>query len=229
MLHSIEDVQHVFHDDVNLEFLESFSLGVAWEYHRLYEELKADNRLPDELKNFEFSRRRSGCAVRAIVQAAKKHDVPVLHWTLGCNGQQKLLIKMGRVLLIPEAISELMHRPAASNYKVALANTFGISRQLELDLGDRRHRVTDWSGEVLGVLLHGAAGERFTRRDKMLGGLMLAIPDDLYQGWIARFDLHQLAMFGSRSSEFSGTQVAQQRDEVIVIRKRKAKIIGNLK
>lgn len=233
MLHSVEDVRHLFHCDVDVDFLQSFSVGLAWEYHVLFEELKGDDRLPEEIKNTEFAIRRSNCAIRALSRSCQKHGIPLHQWRLACNGQMKVLAQMGRVLLLLEPMSELPHKPVASNYKTALANSFGVSRQLELDLGDRPLRKFDPSGEVLAVLLHGASGAAFTKRDKALGGLMLAVPDDRYENWIARFDLHGMAMFGAKSDAAQRTPPqdvrSTQRDEVVVTPKRKTRNVGILK
>ena len=68
--------------------------------------------------------------------------------------------------------------------------------QAELDLGDRGRRIQDWSGCVLGVLLHGASGPHFTKEQRMLGGLMLGITDAAYLQWVLRVDLHRIAMYG---------------------------------
>jgi len=106
------------------------------------------------------------------------------------------LVKVGRVVLIQEPILELSEKPRASDYKRVLASTYGIVRQLELNLGDQPRRILDWSGNVLAVFLHGASGRGFTRDHKRLGGLMLGVPDDEYASWVMRLDLHQIAMFG---------------------------------
>lgn len=93
-------------------------------------------------------------------------------------------------------MTTLTDHPKISDYKMELAESYGILRQPEFDLGDIVGRILDWSGCILGVVLHGAAGPWFTREHKKLGGLLLGIPDTAYNHWIHRFDLLQIAMFG---------------------------------
>ena len=149
--------------DIDPDFIKTASMCLAWEYDRLFEELHADTSLSIGLKLEEFGRRRGSCAVKALVRSCEKHGVPFNFRHLECNGQSKLLVKVGRVVLIQEPILELSEEPRASDYKRVLASTYGIVRQLELNLGDQPWQILDWSGNVLAVLLHGASGRCFSR------------------------------------------------------------------
>ena len=90
----------------------------------------------------------------------------------------------------------LTDHPRLADYKRELAESHGILRQPEFDLGDMPGRILDLPGCILGVVLHGAAGPWFTREHKALGGLMLGIPDIAYDHWVHRFDLLRIASFG---------------------------------
>jgi hypothetical protein len=83
-------------------------------------------------------------------RAAVQHGVPFEFMRLECNGQSKLLLKAGRVILIQEPIDTLQDEPKVADYKIQLASVHGLICQLELDLGDRVQRIHDWSGCVLG-------------------------------------------------------------------------------
>ena len=150
--------------DISPDFLETLCINAGWAYNGLYEELAASNGPPLEYRLEQFARRRSAAIVNAMHRAAIQHGVPFDFMRLECNGQRKLLIKAGRVILLQEPIHTLHDSPHASDYKVELADVNGIVRQMELDLGDRPQRVRDWSGCHLAVLLHGASGPGFSRR-----------------------------------------------------------------
>lgn len=182
--------------DIDPEFLSSACIAAAWEYRRLFDELAENLDLSDEYRSEQFNRRRGDCLVKALCFAAKKHGVPFEFLKLGSNGQAKLLLKCGRVTIIQEPILSLKDAPRAADYKLELANAHGVVRQLELDLGDLPGRVLDWDGRVLGVVLHGPAGQHFDEEDRALGTLMLGIPDAAYSHWVVRVDLHNVAMEG---------------------------------
>ena len=116
----------------------------------------------------------------------------------------------------------LTHHPHFADCKLELAQSNGILRQLEPDLADILGRILDWSGCILGILLHGAVGPWFTRKHKALGGLVLGISDSAYDHWVLRFDLHQLAMYGR---DFAPDDVPSegeaQEDQVNVTLKKK--------
>jgi hypothetical protein len=197
---------------------------MAWEYDRLYDYLIPHSfGLPDALLNHEFAVLRGQSATRALVSACHKHGVPYELKQLECNGQRKLLVKIGRVVLIQEPMSTLTDHPKVTDYKIELAESHGILRQPEIDLGDIAGRILDWSGCILGVDLHGATGPWFTKEHKQLGGLILGIPDAAYDHWIHRFDLLHIAMFDSVPSlnESLSEQPVNQEDRVIVTRKKK--------
>jgi hypothetical protein len=189
----------------------------------LFNQVSEDNNIDPAYRDEEFNRRRGACAVRALVRAADLHGVPYEFRRLGTNGQSKLLVKAGRVILIQEPTLSLGAQPTAADYKVELAEMHGFVRQLELDLGDQPNRIHDWSGCVLGVALHGPAGRKFDRDNKALGTIMLAAPDASYSHWVLRFDLETLAMFG-RNPEAdlpSEDETLEQDDNVFVTPKKR--------
>jgi hypothetical protein len=219
----IEQSQKILAHDIDPDFLASACIFLAWEYHQLYESLKSNDLLPVEQKLEQFAARRSACAVDALLFACKKHGVPYDFRRLECNGQLKLLVKVGRVVLIHEPIAELEEHPRVSDYKRELADTHGLIRQLELNLGDQPSRILDWSGEVLAVLLHAPAGPKFNRRDRALGGLMLAVPDAAYAMWILRLDLYRVAMYGFEvpTKAVAPADSIAQRDHIVATLKSK--------
>jgi hypothetical protein len=200
----------ILRNDLDPDFLKAVCIATAWEYSGCYQALADDEFLSDSLRSEEFSKRRSNLAVRALVQASKIHGVPYNFRRLECNGQEKLLVKAGRVIIIQEPIISLADRPHTADYKEELANTHGLVRQLELELGDQPKRIHDWSGCILAALLHAPAGPAFTKSDRSLGALMLAVPDAAYRNWTVRLDLHRVAMFGFAPFE------ADRDDETIV-------------
>jgi hypothetical protein len=218
----LEQIGDIVRNDIDPDFLKSFSISMGWAYSDLYEELAALGNIGEAYGLEEFARRRSGCAVRALALAARQHGIPYEFKYLGCNGQSKLIAKVGRVVLIQEPILTLEDDPRVSEYKRELAESHGLVRQLELELGDRPVKNQDWSGCVLGVLLHGAAGPRFTREHRALGALMLAIPDASYSNWILRLDLHSMAIngYGFEVDDRDDTELHQP-DKVHVTLKRR--------
>jgi hypothetical protein len=201
---SIERARQILCHDLDADFLEATSRALAWEYDALYEALAADDTLVDEYRQEEFRRRRGDCAIRSLARCAKQHGVPCEFLRLECNGQRKLLVKAGRVIVFPECTLTLEDQPSTAHYKQELADIHGFVRQLELDLGDQPNRIRDWSGCILAVLLHGPAGRRFTGADRALGSIMLAVPDAAYSHWILRLDLHSVAMLGRRATIAEG-------------------------
>lgn len=211
------DLIHQRLRDIDPEFVVTFAKDLAWRYGELYDELKGDDSLSLDYKKEVFARRKVECALRALSYAAKKHGVPYEFRKLPCNGQCKIFLKMGRMVLIQEAMQFPTDAPHASDYKRELADAHGLIRQLELDLGDQPNRIHDWGGEVLGVVLHGAAGLNFTREDKELGFLLLGVPDAAYSQWVIRLDLHRIAMWGAEIELEVGVQHADaQPDNVHV-------------
>ena len=221
----LDRLKDIVTNDIDREFLEALSIAVGWEYYSLYEELASNRGLTDELRDEEFGRRRGFCVARALAATATRFKVPVEQRRLNYNGQHKTIAQAGRVLIIQESIVGLLDRPKVADYKRSLAEVHGAVRQLELDLGDKPYAVSDWSGCVLCVLLHGAAGPRFTQPHRMLGGLFLAVPDASYSQWVLRLDLHRLAMFGSEKPEVAEPAAAEgnQPDLVVVTRKKHRK------
>lgn len=225
---SLDQNRDVLLRDANPDFLEAAARDLAWRYAQLFEDINADPGVPVICREAEFNRRRGDCAVKSLVRAAERHGVPYEFRRLECNGQHKLLIKCGRVILIQEPIRTLLDHPAAADYKQELAALYGFSRQLELDLGDQPRRILDWSDTVLAVMLHGAAGGRFTQEHKALGAVMIALPDAAYKRWDLRLDLHEVAMFGRgfgdvQIGDEQSNEAIEQVDRVIV--KPKVKLV----
>jgi hypothetical protein len=219
---SIEQVRQILCHDLDADFVEAISQSIAWEYNQLYETLAADDTLVDEYRDEEFRKRRGDCAVRSLTRCAKRHGVPFEFLRLECNGQRKLLVKASRVVIFPECMLTLENRPSTADYKQELSDIHGFVRQLELDLGDRPNRIQDWSGCILAVLLHGPTGRRFTRDDRALGNIMLAVPDAAYRHWILRLDLHSIAIVGRRGAspeDKTAESTVLQEDNVIVTSK----------
>lgn len=218
----VEQARNILMRDLDPDFIESIAVGLGWEYNSLYERLADDPSLIDCYRDEEFNKHRGDCAVRAIARAAKQNGIPFEFRRLDCNGQRKLLVKAGRVILVQEPILTLGDQPSTSDYKLQLADMHGFVRQLELDLGDQPNRIRDWSGCLLGVLLHGAAGRKFDREQKSLGSVMLAVPDSAYSQWVLRLDLHSIAMFGRNvPQEDDRDPEITQGDEVVVTSKRR--------
>ena len=223
----VEQLRSIVCHDLDPDFVEALAIDVAWEYNELYEELASDPSLSDEMRSEEFGRRRGFNVARSLSRIANVFKIPFERRKLQCNGQNKVLVQAGRVVLIQEPVLTLTDKPKATDYKRQLAKVHGIVRQLELDLGDRPYVVRDWSGCVLGVLLHGAAGPRFTKAHRTLGGLLLAVADASYSEWILRLDLHEVALFGRGEATTYGSPDATpneapvQADDVVVTRKKK--------
>jgi hypothetical protein len=226
MTSELERVSQVLAHDVDAEVIEEIAIEAGWAYSRLFDEVNAMP-LPVELKIELFAVRRSYAIVSALVGVANRRGIPFNFRRLSCNGQRKLLMKIVRVILIQEPILTLSDAPKASDYKRELAESHGVVAQLELELGDEVHRITDWSDSVLAVLLHGAYGKGFSREDRKLGALELAIPTSSYQDWVMRLDLRNTAMFGwnrgGAEAEPKPTSDAKQPDNVNVTVRRRAK------
>ena len=225
MFPSHEMLRHIC-NDLDPDFVRSLSVRMGWAYRDLYERLSERRHLPDDYRSELFNKERGDVACSVIVEVAKQYGVPYEFLRLSANGQRKLVVKAGRVVLIQEPIVWLEDAPRASDYKLALADAHGYMRQLELDLGDRPHSIRDWSGCALAVLLHGAVGKRFTSEDKNLGNLSLGVPDASYRLWTLRIDLQNIAMYGESQAETVephtvSTSKDKQVDRVIVTLKKK--------
>ncbi|NPU14976.1 hypothetical protein HL666_29795 [Bradyrhizobium sp. 83002] len=218
----MEQIEEVVQNDIDPDFLKSVCILMGWAYPDLFAELVAIHGVDDAYAQETFARRRSEAAVLALVRAARLHGIPYEYKRLSCNGQSKLLLRIGRVVLMQEPILTLSDEPRVSDYKQELADSHGLIRQLELDLGDRPVRNSDWSGCVLAVMLHGSAGPRFTSEHKSLGALMLAVPDAHYSQWVLRLDLHTMATEGRGFDSHDGQEsLSRQSDNVRVTLKRR--------
>jgi hypothetical protein len=219
-----DDVKSIVCSDCESPFVESVSNFAAWEYRVLYDRLAEDPALSPDQRLQEFSRGRALAISKAMIRAAQKHGVPYDIKRLKCNGQNKVLVKVGRIVMLQEPMVSLFgDKPKAAAYKTEISRYNGVVTQLELDLGDRPLNLLDWSDGVLAVLLHGASGARFSERDCELGALMLAIPDAAYENWIMRLDLHDIALFGTQPVDGAKAfnQENVQEDRVVVKRKLK--------
>lgn len=216
----VRRIDDLVRGDIDPEFLYTVCRECGWAYPLLFDQILTDPQITPERRDEEFMRRRNGAIMSALARAAEKHGVPYDFRRLPCNGQRKLVMRAGRVTLIQESISKIGSPPSLSEYKVGLASTYGVLQQLELDLRDVPNRNLEFGGDVMGVILHGAAGTRFTRDGRALGSLMLAVPDADYRNWVARYDLHDLAMFGSSTAsaeaEDTNKTETQQQDKVHV-------------
>ncbi len=217
----LEEARAILRHDLDPDFLESAAIAIAWEYSKLFEELELEKGLTDDCRREEFNKRRGDCVRNALARVAKQHGMPFELRRLSANGQHKILIRAGRVILVQETIEAREDHPHASDYKRDLADAYGFVRQLGFDFGDRPYRVRNWSGCILAVLLHGPASVRFTRDGMTLGNLMLGVPDAAYQQWVLRLDLYDLAMFGRRDEEMAEEPApikdpVVQADEVVV-------------
>ena len=218
--------------DIDPEFLATVGKTLAWEYPLLYERIANDHGIPLEIKPEAYAKQRPGCAVKALVQACKQHGVPYDFRKLSCNGQYKLLVKMGRVVIIQEPMLTNDEHPRVSEYKREMVAATGFTQQLELDLGDMKRNVRDWTGSVVAALLHAPAGPRFTIEDRSLGAFMLGVPNETYNSWLMRLDLHRVALFGFNSTtdqlspEHNESEPAAQKDNVTVKLRRHIKRSG---
>ena len=215
-------------DDLDPDFIKSLSIAIGWEYTDGYRLLAADEFLSAPLKNEEFARRRGGFAIRALAKSAAKHGIPYNFRRLDCNGQDKILVKAGRVIIIQESILTIADHPHVADYKRELADVHALVRQLELDLGDQPRRITDWSGCILAVLLHAPAGPNFTEAHRSLGALMLAVPDAAYRQWVVRLDLHRIAMYGFPTYEAIPSETTPIQRDVVLVTPKKRKSTGTV-
>jgi hypothetical protein len=218
-----KQAKEIIESDLEPDLAEALMIAVGWSYPDLFQQ-QSNAALPKELLLEEFNRGRGPAVTRAMAETARRFGVPIESLRLDCNGQTKLLFKVGRVILIQEPIREFGAAPAAADYKRKLAALHSDLRQLELDLGDRPPRNSNWSGYVLAVLLHGPRGAGFSREDCALGEVMLGVPDAAYEGWTLRLDLHDLAMFGRQSSAPAipaPEMPATTQPDLVVVRRRK--------
>lgn len=192
----LRDTHEILKYDIDPDYLRDVSVGLGWVYSDLFREMEAMKHAPEDIKTEAFGRLRGPRVVDMLVGACKRHSIPFGFRRLDCNGQQKLLIKAGRVLMIQEPILQLGDRPRTSDYKMQLASAHGLAQQLELDLGDIPNRILDWSGKVLAVLLHGSCAAGWNESDRSLGGTFLAVPNYAYDSWVMRLDLQRLAENG---------------------------------
>lgn len=227
----LDEIRGILAHDLDPEFLRAVGIDLGWRYADSFDRLAVNARLPDSLQIAEFGRQRGLMAVNALVTAADRFGIPYNFRRLEANGQDKLLVKMGRLVLIQESILTIRERPHVSDYKAGLADAYGIIQQLELDLGDQPLRIRDWSNGILAVLLHAPAGPKFTARDRELGALMLGFPDSEYRNWLIRLDLLRVAKFGFSQTileDFDEDIQPIQEDRVFVTRKKWNREAGNL-
>ena len=159
----------ILRDDLDPDFIKSLSIAVGWEYAEGYRTLAADEFVSKSLKNEEFSKQHGGVrSVRALAKSATKHGIPYNFRRLDCNGQDKILVKAGRVIIIRNQFSHSSDHPHVADYKRELADVHALVRQLELELGDQARRITDWSGCILAALLPRSGRVRISRKHTAL-------------------------------------------------------------
>ncbi|GGD40869.1 hypothetical protein [Aureimonas glaciei] len=183
--------------DLDQDLLRMIATRAPWQYRQLADQIAEDDLIPEYGKMEEFARRRGPAIASCIIDACERFGVPYDTRRLPCNGQRKLVVKAGRLIMIQEPILTLGDAPRIADYKRQMARSLGAVSQLELPLGDRLVRMIDFSQGQLVVLLHGMSGMRFNEEQTNLGALMLAVPNAEYTNWVHRFDLHNLAMFGT--------------------------------
>ncbi|WP_370201079.1 hypothetical protein [Roseibium sp.] len=212
--------------DINMDFLQGLCVAAPWQYEALSKSIMSNENLTTYEKRELFVRHQASCMNQALARCARQHGIPHEVKKLPCNGQNKILVKSGRVVIIQETLQELEQHPKAADYKMQLASSMGVIRQLELDLGDQPGRILDWQDSTLAVLLHGFAGSADSANGFMLGSMFLAVPDVDYQNWVMRFDLFDAAYngFNPRSNDAENTLTTSQPDNVrVYLRKQRKK------
>lgn len=208
--------------DIDPDFLRSISIAIGWAYHENFNSVERQGGLTLGRKRQEYGRRRQSVVEDAITRVCLDKKVPYDWRRLDCNGQEKLIIKCGRVLLIHEAIVIGRKGPIVADYKAQLAGTYNVTRQLELDLGDLPGRIHDWSGDVVATILHGHVGDRFDAEHRGLGALRIAVADGSYDSWIIDVRLTELALQGRGLPDFGCERVQSQMDRTRVVLKSNA-------
>ncbi len=225
-MNSIEEtVRARLASDVDPNFFRALSVAITWAYQDLYEWIDDAGYVDVGRKKQDFGLQRSIAVESAIIRVCKEHGVPFEWKRLECNGQSKLMVLCGRVILIHEAMKLGVKGPYVADYKRSLSSTYNVTRQLELDLGDIPGKVNDWSGEVLATLLHGHAGSLFTKEQRALGVLRVAVADGSYDSWVVNQDITEFAVEG-RGASIIGTRDADalvQPDRTKVILRQQAK------
>lgn len=225
MVSAVHPTDYIVQNDLDPEFIETVLKQLPWEYNRLFGELSKDRQLNEDQRTEEYNKRRGLCATEALIFACDRHKVPYERMRLHYNGQTKLLVRMGRIIMLQEAIDAFGDPLKSADYKVELASTSSTCRQLEFDFGDGRLRHREWSGCILAVLLHKPAGTQFTKEHKQLGGVALGIPDAGYTHWTRRFDLMEIAMFGRRGagwlSDTEDKSVPDDQTDNVVVKPKK--------
>jgi len=215
--------------DVNMNFLQSICVAAPWQYSELSKSLMARDDLSACEKHERFIWQRADCMNKALKICAKQHGIPHEMKRLPCNGQHKLLMKSGRVVIIQDTLQETGQRPKVADFKEQLASSMGVIQQLELDLGDRPGRILDWQDSTLAVLLHGLSGSMHHQDGISLGGMYLAIPDNGFQNWLLRFELSDVAYngFNSKPDDTNADMTTAQPDNVhVVLRNQRKKAEG---
>lgn len=207
------EAAEILRDDFGAELLEQISVRMRHEYEKLRERAEKET-LPPAVAETRFLMDRSRAAENAISVAMEVAGLPCGFRRLPCNGQQKLLAKIGRVLLIQEPLSAVGARPQAAEYKRQLARVHSAARQLELDLGDRPHQNVDWSGDVLAVLLHGHGRLPSDGGRLGLASLRLAVPDADYRNWIVNLPLERISVWGDLSRRLAEAESKDVEDRV---------------
>src|SRR5262245_25613045 len=73
----LQQTDDIVRHDIDPDFIKSFAISMTWAYADLYEELAAERDVVGDAACLEeFSRRRGGCATRALARAARQYGVP---------------------------------------------------------------------------------------------------------------------------------------------------------
>ncbi len=223
-LNSVEDtIRARLASDVDPKFFRALSVAITWAYQQLFEQLNENEYLDLNRRKLEFGKQRSAAVEEAIIRVCRDHGVPYEWKRLDYNGQSKLVVLCGRVLMIHEAVQLGVKGPYAADYKRSLAGTYNMTRQLELDLGDIPGKVCDWSGDVLATLLHGFAGSLWTHEQRALGSLRVAVADGSYDSWLVNQDVTELAVEGRRNSSIGDRDKQVQQDRTRVTLRQEAR------
>jgi len=195
-----DDARRILAEDLPIALRKKFSIRVAWALADLGDEISSSPIHNQDWKYEQFVRQRLHAVEMAVANVCQDEGTPFTFDRLKSNGQRKLLVKSGRVVLLLEAMKRNLHHPETADYKRELASSRNASRQLILPFPEWDHKVADMSGEVLATLLYGTTGSPFYDHKMGLNRLQLAVPDANYNNWVIKEDLTDLALEGRIAS-----------------------------
>lgn len=126
-----------------------------------------------ELDALARGRRLQGC--RALMRAAKLHDLPVEYRHVG-GGHSVAFAQFGSVVLCTEAVRYVEQRPEPAEYKLDLAKGNQELLQLELPFEHVQNRL-DPRGALFCIVQHLVPLSSIKRADCLLTGMTLVVPD----------------------------------------------------